>query len=116
MRTTGTPSFSLSFVASIARPRDFATSAMFRTSTVGRPISRTWLKRYRFRSMFDASTMQTTTSGVPTSATRPSSTFTATISSSVRGERLYVPGRSTRFTGWPPNFVRPIVFSTVTPG
>ena len=85
-------------------------------TTTGTPRSRSWLVRYRCRSRLVASTMETTTDGRGSSGRRPKSRSTATISSGLRGARLYVPGRSINSNSVPPCVKRPFFISTVTPG
>ena len=98
-------------------PRACRDVAMFSTSTTGRPRSSTWLTRYRFRSRFDASTMQTTASGWPTSG----------LPAEQHVDRHHLVGRARRQAVRArqidevdacgrPSWTRPIFFSTVTPG
>jgi hypothetical protein len=60
--------------------------------------------------------MHTTTSGRSCPTCRPRMTSTATISSGLRGARLYVPGRSTSSKARPAHVIVPFFDSTVTPG
>ena len=75
---------------SILIPRFSNKSAIFKAMTTGTPVSISCVVRYKFLSMFVASTKSMITSGF--SFNKKSR---LTTSSNVYGEREYIPGRST---------------------
>ena len=79
--TTGTPSSAESFFTSIVSPRLLTMSIILSATTTGMPISSSCVVKYKLRSMLDASTKFTITSGF--SFTRKSRVMT---SSSVYGD------------------------------
>ncbi len=81
------------------------------------PISRIGSHSMSCCSKRVTSTIRITASGERIPGSRPSSTSRVTRSSSVRAENPFTPGRSTTSSSRPSSRrMRPVFFSTVTPG
>ena len=106
---TGTPSMTSNLFTFIVPPFSLTSSIMFNAMTMGIFSSKSCKVRKRFLSMFVASIMFIMPSGL--SLRRKSR---VTISSLVKGDSEYIPGRSTTVAFSP--LILPSFLSTVTPG
>ena len=110
---TGTPSSSLSFSASIAKPRLRATSLIFSDTTIGRfSVFSSKIIRSVMRRLVASATAIIASGGMPS---LPTAISRATASSGLVVRRLYVPGKSMMCTAGSSNSA-PSRLSTVTPG
>ena len=114
---TGQLSWLANMATSNSPPRRSKSSAIFRTTSVGKPRLRMGEPSTRCRFRLVESRISRTASGLPTSAFSPCRMSWVTSSSSERGARLYTPGRSTIRTSFSVSKIaRPMWCSTVTPG